>query len=31
VTVPVAEVAGHAAVYEVPRLLRCYVRELAAG
>ncbi|HTZ43734.1 MAG TPA: BTAD domain-containing putative transcriptional regulator [Jatrophihabitans sp.] len=30
VTVPVSEVSA-AAVYELPRLLRCYVRELAAG
>jgi DNA-binding SARP family transcriptional activator len=30
VTVPMAEVTAHAAVYELPLLLRCYVRELAA-
>ncbi|MDQ2836373.1 MAG: NB-ARC domain-containing protein [Actinomycetota bacterium] len=28
VTAPVAEVTAHAAVYELPRLLRCYTREL---
>lgn len=30
VTPPTVEVTAHAAVYELPRLLRCYVRELAA-
>ena len=29
VTAPAAEVTAHAAVYELPRLLRCYLRELA--
>jgi len=31
VTVRATEVSAHAAVYEVPRLLRCYVREMATG
>jgi energy-coupling factor transporter ATP-binding protein EcfA2 len=31
VTAPTAEVTAHAAVYELPTLLRCYVREVAAG
>lgn len=31
VTVPSAEVTMHEAVYELPRLLRCYVRELTTG
>lgn len=29
VIAPTAEVTAHAAVYELPRLLRCYLRELA--
>jgi hypothetical protein len=31
VAAPAGEVTAHAAVYELPTLLRCYVRELAAG
>jgi len=31
VTTPTAEVTAHAAVYEMSRLLRCYLRELPAG
>jgi hypothetical protein len=29
-TVPPAEVTAHATVYELPGLLRCYLRELPA-